>query len=636
MTLMRCIRLFLVTLTLACLLTGPRPVWAHAILESSDPPNYAVLSESPRQIVLKFSETVAVRFSSTRLLDMNGRAVEGLRISQDPTQPRQLIIDVPPLSQGIYSLNWKTLSTSDGHSSQGLLVFGINQSVEGGASGAAPAENPPPVLQIVSRTLVDAGLCGLFGTLIVTLALLFQNRKNSPLIQAAYYRARQRASGWVITLTGLAFLAGLVQWLAQVPSSSGEAGSFATVDWSAALPLLVSTPWGNFWLVRQALLLLAGVYLILRRVDMVVESNRLDWALGAGLVSLILISYTLSTHAAGLNAPILPLFSGLLHLMSAGLWVGGLVGLLLVLLPLMFKEGGAFEFFQLVWRGFGRFAAVAVGLTFTTGLINTAGLVASSGALVTSLYGKTLLVKVGLVLVVGLMGIANSLSLHPNLRTIPGKILRRPAGWSPFNRQYLPITILIEASLGLIVIALAGFLASTPPANTPEDRYIGTTQSDSVTLTVDDLLVTLTLRPNYPGQNILDVRASSTRRPAPAEILRVIVHMTYQGDSLGTQSADASPIETGLYRLGGSFFSLPGPWKIDVVVRRKGIPDLTAAFDWNVVPPVSNPLGIDFLLVPALWIGAAGFMLLTLGSAWFLFRRKFTDEASSQHSNDQV
>ncbi len=92
--------------------------------------------------------------------------------------------------------------------------------------------------------------------------------------------------------------------------------------------------------------------------------------------------------------------------------------MLIVMLPLLFKEGGAFDFFQTVWRGFGRFAVVAVGLTFTTGVFNTAGLVSSSGALLTSLYGKTLMVKVGLVLVVGLFGIGNSLVLHPGLRAL--------------------------------------------------------------------------------------------------------------------------------------------------------------------------------------------------------------------------
>ncbi len=255
---MRYFRYLLLIAALACLLTGPIPAQAHANLERSDPPNNAVLSESPRQILLWFSETVGVRFSAMRLLDMNGRAVDGLRISQDPAQPRQLIIDVPPLSQGIYSLNWKTLSTSDGHDTQGLLVFGINQAVEGAGASAAPADNTPPVLQFASRALVDGGLCGLFGSLLVTLALLFQNKKNSPLVQAAYYHARRRATGWVITLAGLAFLAGLLQWLAQVLTSTGGSGSLVVVDWSAAFPLLVSTPWGNFWLVRQALLILAG------------------------------------------------------------------------------------------------------------------------------------------------------------------------------------------------------------------------------------------------------------------------------------------------------------------------------------------------------------------------------------------
>ena len=247
-------------------------------------------------------------------------------------------------------------------------------------------------------------------------------------------------------------------------------------------------------------------------------------------------------------------------------------------------------------------------------------MVSSSGAIVTSLYGKTLLVKIGLVLVAGLFGIGNSLILHPGLRAFLGKILHRPAGWSPFSQKYLPVTILVEASLGLIVITLAGFLASNPPANTPDDRYIGANQLDSLSQTVGDLLVTMAVRPNHPGQNILDIRATSTRIPEPAEILRVIVHMTYQADDFGTQSADAVLVEDGLYRLGGSYFSISGPWRIDIVVRRKGIPDITTTFNWDVVPAVSNPLGINFILTRPLWVAAALALILTLGSAYYLFR----------------
>ncbi len=149
-------------------------------------------------------------------------------------------------------------------------------------------------------------------------------------------------------------------------------------------------------------------------------------------------------------------------------------------------------------------------------------------------------------------------------------------------------------------------------------QYAGISQYESLSKQVGDLLVTFAVRPNHPGQNLADVLAISTRKPPPAETLRVILRMTYQGKALGTQNGDALPIDTNLYRLGGSYFSLPGPWKVEVIIRRKGLPDSVAAFNWNVLPISAGRY--DFVLRYPLRYAAGGLLVVGLLAAVWLFR----------------
>jgi copper transport protein len=601
------------------------PVQAHSNLERSDPPNNAELDQAPSQIRMWFSESVAINFSSVHLLDINGQEVVGLHLTLDASNPRLVVVSLPKLGNGIYSLNWNILSGSDGHASEGLLVFGINLPPTG-ISGEAPVTSAPDPLQVGARVLLDFALCGLFGTLAISLALLtlpaVDPESNAGMEAAARYRSR--AVSWSLVMAGLSFLAGLLQWIAQVASPS--VGGLAGVNWTNAGSLLVTTAWGQFWLVRQVFLVGIAGLLLARRRAMLRSEQRGPWIAAALLAAATLIAYAFTTHAAGLSDPALPLLSDGLHLLSAGMWVGGLIALLVILLPVLRREPGSREFFQATWGRFGRFAAVAVGLTLATGLFNASGLVASFSALTGSPYGQSLELKAGLILAAGLTGLANSLALHPRLGAAFRRRLHLGWGWKGFDRAHLPLTITLEAVVGLAIFAMAGLAASNAPANSPEYRYVGIEQPDSLAQKADDLQVSLSVLPNQPGQNIIDIHAVSSSSPPPADILRVIVRITYLGEALGTQSVDADLVEPGLYRLGGNYLSLPGPWKMDVVVRRKGINDSIASFSWNVVPDVGSPLGIDFSLQTPLYIGAGLLLLITLYLAWRFFFAKSTSK----------
>ena len=93
----------------------------------------------------------------------------------------------------------------------------------------------------------------------------------------------------------------------------------------------------------------------------------------------------------------------------------------------------------------------------------------------------------------------------------------------------------------------------------------------------------------------------------------MILRFTYLEQDSGRTSIDAQEMEHGFYRVGGGYLGLVGRWRIDVVVRRKGVQDSVAHFDWIVPPPgPSRPrLLSDRPLEPLLTVVAALLLLST-------------------------
>src|SRR5207248_11132042 len=87
------------------------------------------------------------------------------------------------------------------------------------------------------------------------------------------------------------------------------------------------------------------------------------------------------------------------HLLGAGLWVGGLLGLAVTASLLRPSRGAAPGAALRVIRRFPNVALVCVGVLTLSGLWMGWLHVGSRELLITTLYGRTLLVKLGLVLV---------------------------------------------------------------------------------------------------------------------------------------------------------------------------------------------------------------------------------------------
>src|SRR5260221_9537951 len=147
---MRTLRWLFLCITLVLLLVEYTPVSAHANLVRSEPAANAVLDTPPTQLKLWFSEVPEPGFSPIQILDRNGTPIDGVgTVHADPGDATVLVVSLPPLKPGIYTVVWKALSAVDGHVTAGGFAFvvghdqvpsgGIKPAIGGTSTAAAPA-----------------------------------------------------------------------------------------------------------------------------------------------------------------------------------------------------------------------------------------------------------------------------------------------------------------------------------------------------------------------------------------------------------------------------------------------------------------------------------------------------------------
>jgi len=598
---------------------------AHATLVRSFPPDAVALKSPPAVLRLWFSEALSPSVSVVRLTDAQGDLVPGLTLDTSDARSGTLAIAVPRLPRGAYSLEWRVLSEDDVHFSKGGIAFGVGTDATPAAvrRAAATVEGT----DVVFRWLSFLFLAGLVGGLAVAALVLgpLARSTRSVLVNVAAARARARALGWAAFCAVNAAVVGIAVLLWQTSSLTTESARAENVAWA----LLSESRWGMLWIAREAILLalLVSLFALLRgeRVDAPARPRGSLALPAAGLLALVLVGVqAFSGHAAAVtpNGAVTVAVAGL-HLLAAEVWIGGLLALVVALWPLFGpRRADSAGLARACLAPFSLLAAACVGLLAVTGLYYAGRQVASLDALLTTLYGRALLIKISLVLAVGAIGLLNTLILRPHLADPIARLLRRPAGWTPLPPTRLRSLLLAEAAFGISILAAVGLLTAAPPARGPEFAPAPEAAPAFRSGTVEDLVVSLSVKPNRPGPNVFELRAVSTRRPAPAPIERVRLRFT--SSEKNVVSPQLEEIDPGRYRLGGDYLSDAGPWRIEALVERAGLDESRAAFDWAVSQSVApkQVLVSNRPLEPVLTKASAAVLVgLAAAFGWLLITR---------------
>ncbi|MFI1354941.1 copper resistance CopC/CopD family protein [Streptomyces sp. NPDC020898] len=631
-------------------LAGAAPVSAHAALIGSAPQQGAVADKAPARVTLTFSEQIALSDGAIRVLDPKGKRVD----TGKATEVSGTTYAVPlhsGLPDGTFTVAYQVVS-ADSHPVAGAFTFSIgapsvtsvkvsDESAGGGVVGA---------LYGFGRYVSYAGFIVMVGGAAFVLACWQRG---------AGVRALQRfvAAGWLaMTAATLALL--LMRGSYTGSGKVGDIfdlGLLSDVLQTKTGAALVS----RLLLLAAAALFIAVLFGAYARPedeadkDAAADSDEgaegadesedgysakrdltFGLAIGGGVVAIgLAATWALAEHAStGLQAGIaMPV--DVVHLLAVALWLGGLCALLVALFrapadaPI---EGSAVR----------RFSQVAFGSVLAlvaTGIYQSWRQVGSWSAFTGTSYGQLLLVKIGLVVV--LVGIAyisrrwtaqlpetaatvaaehtedlaadaekepvaagaagggdakRTAQLARQRAAVDTARLKRLRNADPL-RSGLRRSVLAEAGIAVVLLAVTTALTSTEPGRTEEEAKAATSASSSSSssdsssdatgaLTLDmpfdtggqdgKGVVRVDISPAQVGGNVMHVYVDRPNGRA-FDVPEVKVAFTLTAKKIGPLPVTPDHLATGHWTANGLQIPMAGNWNIAVTVRTSDIDQVT-------------------------------------------------------------
>jgi len=420
-------------LAAATVLLGAVPADAHAVLVRSSPADGSRLDAAPARVVLTFDEPVQLVDGMTRAFSSSGTRVDTGDISRSGGDTQVVVPLTPDLPRGSYTVSWRVIS-ADTHVVSGSISFGVQQDA---ASAAATGSAAPTSLDVVAQTAIGLGYVGVVLALGVALLarLLWPD---------TWRRRRVRL---FVRAGGAALLVGaLVDLLLQGPRAD-ETG------WHGVLRLdgLGETLAGSYGQLLVARIVLAVVGVVLVRS----LARRAGFAAYSVAQAGVLVTIALAGHAGVGADVVLAATAAVAHLAAMAAWAGGLLLLLVAVLP---GVTGAPDLDRLRLGTWSIIAFVSVAVLVVSGEYQAWREVQPVASLWSTPYGVTLLVKLAFVAI----ALAGALAAQ---RMVARR--RSGAGADAASVSVVRVrrSLRIEAVAVAAAIVVTSVLTALPPAS---------------------------------------------------------------------------------------------------------------------------------------------------------------------------
>ncbi len=213
----------------------------------------------------------------------------------------------------------------------------------------------------------------------------------------------------------------------------------------------LDTTFGQVLIVR--LLLIAGASILFAR-----KPAGAAWSVAVVLSAVAVATIAWTGHARNgvVAGAALHLLGDMLHLIAAGVWIGALVWLLLLLTS---ATQTARREIERALAGFSGVGPGVVAMLVITGIINSLFLIGPQSALSLwrKAYGLTLLIKLGLFAVMFALAAVNRYRLTPRLA------MAADGGSTERALRAFKGTIAAETALAVLVLAAVALLGVLPP-----------------------------------------------------------------------------------------------------------------------------------------------------------------------------
>ncbi|HTP18613.1 MAG TPA: copper resistance protein CopC [Solirubrobacteraceae bacterium] len=553
---------------LAVWLVLPSGASAHAYLVKTVPAASVVLDAPPPNIQLTYDEAVEPRLAIISVTDADGHQETTGSVHRSPANPDTLVVPLRThLPEGWYLIFWRAISV-DGHPVEGAFTYAI-----GPNPGPAPQFRVPNISAtavtpelLVARWVMFVAVMAAIGLFVMRLLTA------RPLVR--------EVEGSTLRALSIAFTVAAVVGLAAIPVyldfSTANDSLRSVFDFSALVPLFRVTAFGRAIVDLEVCFALfclaAGIALWVDRPDRERRSiAELVASCGALLAAAaVLVVPGAAGHAAQTSPRGLTLLFDWLHMASGSVWLGGLVGLLVLWFTVSARQRVAA--LSVCVPRFSNVAAVSVLVLGATGVGEAINHMPAVNALWETSYGQAILVKAGLLGAALVIASGNLLRSRPRL--IAAR--RRPEVGEPAARL---LRGLVSGELMIVVAvvfaaAVLSSLPPPPPAFALENSAIAKVGPGRVAETVRHAgyVLQVLVSPNKAAApDSFALRITKGGQPVRgADVTLLFNHLEMQ---MPTQEYQLTETQPGIYSRAAPALVMVGRWGLTFQVTPKlGLP----------------------------------------------------------------
>jgi copper transport protein len=559
-------RAAVIALVAAAALALPAAAWAHAALLHTVPQASGTVNTPPRQVSLTFSEAVEPRFAIISVTDAGGHQQTSGPPRRSPSDADTLVVPVNHLAEGWYLVYWRVISV-DGHPVRSAFEFAV-----GPNAGPQPQFVIPSISEtaatpklVIARWIVFLSVMGAIGLLALRLAIA------RPVVR--------RVGGTSLRNVSIAFFVAAAIGLVSIPVyllfATAEFALRSVFAVGALVPLVHASAFGRGYIdlwICFALFVAAGVAAICidrpeRERRSVAELLAFTGAAAGAAATLVVPGA--AGHAAQTSPRGLALTLDWLHLASGSIWVGGLVGLLVLWRSLSVATRVAGLVVAVP-----RFSAVALGSVIVLAGSGTWASILHLPTLATlwqTSYGKAILVKVALLTAAVLLASFNLLRTKPGLRA-DGAVA---VGAARLLRQLVSG----EAVLVAGAVLAAAVLSSLPPPSKALASVSGSTKRVgpgpvATSVVQNGYRLDVNVAPNRAAvPNDFSVRL--TRDGQPVRGADLVLQFNMLDMEMASQAYRLEETSPGVYTHPASALVMVGHWGLVFNVTPPGKPPFT-------------------------------------------------------------
>jgi len=545
----------------------PAAASAHAYLIKTVPAASVILNAPPPDVALTFDEAVEPRFAIISVTDVGAHSETTGPVTRSPANPDTLIVPLKKVPEGWYLVYWRAISV-DGHPVQGAFTFAV-----GPNAGPAPQFKIPHISQTATTTPLLIARWAMFLTTMIAIGLFVLRL----LIARPVIR---RVPGTSLRPISIAFLVTSVCGLIALPAYLEEATAIDSLRsffaFGSLVPLWRTTAFGrgyvDMWICFALFCLAAWTALWLDRPEREQRSvTAILSAAGALAAAAALLALPgISGHAAQTAPRNVSLVLDWLHLVSGSVWIGGLIGLLVLwrTLPAVSRIRGL----AVAVPRFSNVAFVSVLVLLGTGIWASVNHLPVWAALWETSYGKVILIKAGLLLAASMVAAGNLLRTKP--RIVRGGELAESA--ARLLRTLVSVEAVIVAG-AVFAAATLSSLAPPPPAFAEEGKALEQVGPGRVTAVVHQAGYTLRVlvNPNRAAApNSFGVEL--TRKNKPVRGANVTLTFAMLDMEMPNQEYQLTETKPGFYSRATPALVMVGHWGLTFDVTPNGGQPFTA------------------------------------------------------------